>query len=62
MVYICILVGWQILSMLPCPCRTFLIDHDTLSSLSLVRHRHALRNILSTVTYAATTNRSDLAL
>lgn len=62
MVHICMLVGWQILSVFPCSWKAFLIDQDTLSPLSLVRHRHVLRNIISTVTHAATANRSDLAL
>lgn len=47
---ICILVGWHVLNMLPCPRGAFLVDHNTLSPLSVLRHRHVLRKIVSTVT------------
>lgn len=38
-----------------------LTDRGTLPPLFLVKHRHELRNIFNTLTYAVTTNRSDWA-
>lgn len=60
--HFCIPVGWRApYSILPRPWKVLLIDPGTLYPLSLVKHKHGLRNVYNTMTYTVTTNPSDLA-